>query len=428
MKAATFPAEQQSMGRTAMIIGAGPAGLTAAYELLTRTDIQPTVLERSDAMGGISRTVNYKGNRIDIGGHRFFSKSDRVVNWWLDRLTLEHTDEARLELGYQNQIRMLETGGGAAPESSDRVMLIRQRKSRIYFHRKFFEYPLSLSMDTLRKLGLIEMLLIGLSYCRSALFPIRPERNLEQFFVNRFGRRLYETFFRSYTEKVWGVPCREISAEWGAQRVKGLSIRKAVVHIAKQVLGRGRDLSQKDIETSLIERFLYPKYGPGQLWEETARTVTKLGGAISTNWKVNRVEHEDGRITAIRAVHTVTGETRRFQADFFFSTMPVKDLVEGLDPAAPVEVREIASGLMYRDFITVGLLCRSLKVTDITKQGRERIRDNWIYIQEPDALVGRLQVFNNWSPYMVADPDHTWIGLEYFCNEGDGLWTKTMTS
>jgi protoporphyrinogen oxidase len=192
------------MGRTAVIIGAGPAGLTAAYELLTRTDIEPTVLERSDAMGGISRTVNYKGNRIDIGGHRFFSKSDRVVNWWLDRLTLEHTDAARLELGYQNQIRMLETGGGVASENSDRVMLIRQRKSRIYFHRKFFEYPLSLSMDTLRQLGLIEMLLIGLSYCRSALFPIRPERNLEQFFVNRFGRRLYETFFRSYTEKVWG--------------------------------------------------------------------------------------------------------------------------------------------------------------------------------------------------------------------------------
>lgn len=409
-------AEQQSMGRTAVIIGAGPAGLTAAYELLTRTDIRPVVLEQSDYMGGISRTVNYKGNRIDIGGHRFFSKSDRVLSWWLDRLALEHTDGARLDLAYHNRSHLLEAGGTVDPGTSDRVMLVRNRKSRIYFQRKFFDYPLSLSADTLRKLGLMETLLVGLSYCRSLLFPIRPEKNLEQFVINRFGRRLYRTFFQSYTEKVWGVPCQEISAEWGAQRMKGLSIRKALAHIARQIGGSKGDLAQKNIETSLIERFMYPKYGPGQLWEETARVVADLGGAISTQWKVNRIEHDGKRVLRVRAVNTASGETTQHSGEYFFSTMPVKELVDALDPPAPEPVQEVARGLMYRDFITVGLLCRSLKLSDV--------KDNWIYIQERDALVGRLQIFNNWSPYMVANPVHTWIGLEYFCNEGDELWSR----
>ncbi len=412
------------MGRTAVIIGAGPAGLTAAYELLTRTDVKPIVLERSDQMGGISRTVNYKGNRIDIGGHRFFSKSDRVVQWWLQRLALEESDGSKLHLTYQNQSRELKASGLANPESTDRVMLIRSRKSRIYFQRKFFDYPLSLSLDTLTKLGLFQTMLIGFSYTKSALFPIKPEENLEQFFINRFGRRLYNTFFKSYTEKVWGVPCNEISAEWGAQRVKGLSVLKALSHMVKQIVPKKQDLAQKDVETSLIEWFLYPKFGPGQVWEETADLVRKLGGEISTGWKVNRLYHTDGKISAIDAVNDA-GETRSFQGDYFFSTMPVKDLVHDLSPQAPAAVREVAGGLMYRDFITVGLLCKSLKIGDNSANGQVRIKDNWIYIQEPDALVGRLQIFNNWSPYMVADQKHVWIGLEYFCNEGDSLWTKS---
>jgi protoporphyrinogen oxidase len=417
------------MARTAIIIGAGPAGLTAAYELLTRTDVLPIVLERTDQMGGISRTVNYKGNRIDIGGHRFFSKSDRVVKWWLDRLALEQNDGSKLRLTYQNQSRELDSHGDLDAESTDRVMLIRSRKSRIYFRRRFFDYPLSLSVDTLSKLGLFQTMLIGFSYCRSALFPIKPEENLEQFFINRFGRRLYQTFFKSYTEKVWGVPCNEISAEWGAQRVKGLSILKALTHMAKQALPKKKDLSQKDVETSLIEWFMYPKFGPGQVWEETAELVTKLGGQILTNWKVQGIQHSGNRITSVEAVHATSGEKRSFQGDFFFSTMPVKDLVHSLNPPAPAPVREVAQGLMYRDFITVGLLCKSLKLSDApvnaNGSGKHRIKDNWIYIQEPDALVGRLQIFNNWSPYMVANPDHTWIGLEYFCNEGDELWRKS---
>ncbi len=412
------------MPRTAVIIGAGPAGLTAAYELLTRTDVVPLVLERSDQMGGISRTVNYKGNRIDIGGHRFFSKSDRVVQWWLDRLSLEQSNGSKLHLGYQNQSRPFEAPGSADPESSDSVMLIRSRKSRIYFRRRFFDYPLSLSVDTIRKLGLFQTALIGMSYCKSAMFPIKPEENLEQFFINRFGRRLYHTFFKSYTEKVWGVPCQEISAEWGAQRVKGLSIMKALTHMAKQAMPKKKDLSQKDVETSLIEWFLYPKFGPGQVWEETAELVRKKGGQILTNWKVGKLHHVDNQVTAVDAVNSESGETRTFEGEYFFSTMPVKDLVRSLDPAAPAPVCEVAEGLMYRDFITVGLLCKSLKLSDAAASGKVRIKDNWIYIQEPDALVGRLQIFNNWSPYMVANPEHTWIGLEYFCNEGDELWRK----
>jgi protoporphyrinogen oxidase len=411
------------MPRTAVIIGAGPAGLTAAYELLTRTDVVPVVLEKSNQMGGISRTVNYNGNRIDIGGHRFFSKSDRVVEWWLDRLALEKGNGSRLHLSYQNQKREWAAAGTVDPKTNDRVMLIRSRKSRIYFQRKFFDYPLSLSLDTIRKLGLLETMLIGLSYTKSALFPIKPEENLEQFFINRFGRRLYLRFFKSYTEKVWGVPCNEISAEWGAQRVKGLSVMKALSHMVKQLVPKKQDLAQKDVETSLIEWFLYPKFGPGQVWEETAELVCRRGGRISTGWKVNRLHHGGGRITAVEAVHD-SGETRTFAGEFFFSTMPVRDLVQAMSPEAPAAVREVANGLMYRDFITVGLLCKSLQLRD-SDSTAARIKDNWIYIQEPDALVGRLQIFNNWSPYMVADPNHTWIGLEYFCNEGDELWRKT---
>ena len=403
--------------RRAVIIGAGPAGLTAALELLRRTDIQPVVLEKSYAMGGISRTVNYKGNRMDIGGHRFFSKSDRVMNWWLDILPLESTGEASHFISYQNQIRALSAGTlNVDPEQSDRVMLIRNRKSRIYFLRKFFEYPISLSPETLGNLGLLRTLKIGLSYTKSAVSQIQPETSLEHFLINRFGRQLYLTFFKSYTEKVWGVSCSEISAEWGAQRIKGLSIAKAVAHMFKKLSsGKPKNLGQKDVETSLIEKFLYPKYGPGQLWDTVAEKVTAAGGEIHTGWSVDKIVTDGDRVTAVEAVDE-SGKRKSFRADYVFSTMPVKELAGSIDAPVPANVREIANGLMYRDFITVGMLLKKLRIGNL--------QDNWIYVQEPDVLVGRIQIFNNWSPYMVADPSTTWIGLEYFCNDTDQLWTQ----
>jgi protoporphyrinogen oxidase len=411
---------------TAVIIGAGPAGLTAAYELLERTDIQPVVLEMSEYMGGISRTVNYKGNRIDIGGHRFFSKSDRVMEWWLSFMPLEKVDDPNIKITYHQQQRSLGTGDSAPdPRLENRVMLLRNRLSRIYFLRRFFSYPITLSLDTIGKLGVFKTILIGCSYLQSLLFPIRPEKNLEDFFINRFGRRLYFTFFKSYTEKVWGVACSQISPEWGAQRIKGLSIYRTLLHIVRKMLpAKGADMSQKGTETSLIERFLYPKFGPGQMWEEVARQVTDLGGRILTGWRVDKLEHSGhNRVTAIVATHAGTGEQRRFPGDYFFSTMPVKNLIAGLNPAAPAPIQQVSDGLVYRDFITVGLLCRRLKLREPRDGGT--IKDNWIYIQEPDVLVGRLQIFNNWSPYMVADPNKIWVGLEYFCNETDSLWHKS---
>ncbi len=410
--------------KRAVIVGAGPAGLTAALELLTRTDIQPIVLEMSDAIGGISRTVNYKGNRIDIGGHRFFSKSDRVMQWWLNILPMEAVTGPDTKITYQRQTTTVPaTSRPANPALDDRVMLVRQRKSRIYFMRRFFEYPITLSGDTIRKLGIFKTMKIGLSYMRSVLFPIRNESNLEQFFVNRFGRELYLTFFKSYTEKVWGIECKSISAEWGAQRIKGLSIYKTVVHILKKMMPkREKDIAQKDVETSLIEQFLYPKFGPGQMWEEVARRVTHLGGELHMRWVVDEIEHSENVVTGLIGRNTQTGERQRFSGDYFFSTMPVKELVAKMEPPAPEQIREISDGLMYRDFITVGVLCDRIKLRD---SSGELVKDNWIYIQEPDVLVGRLQIFNNWSPSMVADPEKVWIGLEYFCNEGDGLWQRS---
>jgi protoporphyrinogen oxidase len=408
----------------AIIIGAGPAGLTAAYELLTRTDIQPIVLEKSDCVGGISRTVNYKGNRIDIGGHRFFSKSDRVMSWWLRMLPLEASERGSLAVQYHG----MERTTGASPSgldaaSEDRVMLLRSRKSRIYYLRRFFDYPITLSLATLRKLGLLRTLRIGISYVKSALFPLKEERTLEQFFINRFGKELYNTFFKSYTEKVWGVPCGRIGAEWGAQRIKGLSVRAALAHALKKAVHRGGGgIGQKDTETSLIEQFLYPKFGPGQMWEEVARLVVEKGGEIRTGCRVDRVHTDGWRVKSLEATNSASGEKESFAGDYFFSTAPIQELLRSFDAAPPTSTLEVSDGLVYRDFITVGLLVKSLKIHDRTPRGKKLIGDNWIYIQEPDVQLGRLQIFNNWSPFLVADPSHVWLGLEYFCNQSDALW------
>ena len=396
--------------KTAIIIGAGPAGLTAAYELLTRTDIVPIVLEASPNIGGISQTVNYKGNRMDIGGHRFFSKSDRVMQWWLQHLPVEETAYGEADIFYHGQQAHIKTGT-ANPEREDRVMLVRKRVSRIYFLRKFFRYPISLSAETMRNLGLRRMMRIGSSYLRFRLFPVKPEISLEDFFINRFGKELYLTFFKDYTEKVWGFHCNQISKEWGAQRIKGLSISKAIAHALRP---SRKDIGQKSTETSLIERFLYPKYGPGQLWEYVAEQIRTRGGSILMNHEVCGLERSSTDTLSMVFARNEAGEECSFEADYVFSTMPVKDLVAGMRFDVPETVRQTSAQLPYRDFITVGLLLKKLRTGTIP--------DNWVYIQERDVRLGRLQVFNNWSPWLVKDPDTVWLGLEYFCQEGDEIW------
>jgi protoporphyrinogen oxidase len=413
--------------RRAVIVGAGPAGLTAAYQLLVETDIRPVVLEKSALMGGISRTVEHHGNRIDIGGHRFFSKSDRVMDWWMSMLPIERRAGDDLEITYHNRSTTLEGDlPRADPEETDEVLLVRPRKSRIFYRGKFFDYPISLSPRTLLNLGPWSSIRIGLSYLKSVVTPAGEPRNLEEFLVGRFGRELYLTFFKDYTEKVWGVRCTEISAEWGAQRIKGLSIAKAIAHFARSLLPRRRtgDLKQKGAETSLIERFLYPKLGPGQMWDVVRRKVEAMGGEVLTHREVTRVLTDGDRIRAVEARDPRSGESFTYEGDFFFSTMAVRDLVHALDREPPAEVLEVADGLLYRDFLTVGLLVDRLAIEDA--RGSGRVADTWIYIQEPGVQIGRLQIFNNWSPWMVADPENTvWLGLEYFCYDTDELWRSS---
>ena len=430
--------------RRAVIAGAGPAGLTAAYELLARTDVVPLIAEATSATGGIAQTYNYKGNRIDIGGHRFFSKSERVMRWWFNMLPLQgaaatDTAAAGHEIDYATEAvvrylcpecvpdrESLEVRRPAPdPEREDAVMLQRPRLSRIFYGRRFFPYPLSISFSVAARLGVWNTFLIGLSYLGSRLSPRRDETYLDAFFINRFGRRLYETFFKDYTEKVWGVPCDQIRADWGAQRIKGLSLTRAVTHAVRDLLSSDFAKTERERETSLISRFYYPKLGPGQMWETVADQVTRCGGDIEYRTKVAGVRVEDGRVRSVTLERVETGEREEVACDHFFSTMPIRDLVAMTDPPPPANVREVAANLVYRDFMTVGLLLRRLNVQEQGKAPAARIPDNWIYVQDGDVEVGRVQVFNNWSPYMVADQANTvWIGLEYFVNEGDALWQK----
>jgi len=395
--------------KTVLIIGAGPAGLTAAHELIRNGRFQVIVCEASGDIGGISRTANYKGNRMDIGGHRFFSKSDWVMNWWRDILPVQPV--------------------GAEKVAEEKRILVRNRLSRIYYLRRFFDYPVSLSGKTIRNLGLVRMARIGASYWYAMAFPRMPERSLEDFLVNRFGNELYRTFFKDYTEKVWGVPCCEISAEWGAQRIKGLSVIKALKHALRKSMSRASD-NQRETNTSLIEHFLYPKLGPGQLWEEVADRIRKSGGDIRLNTRVTGIHRDGPAVSNVSVQSTSDSETTRIRADYVVSTMPVKDLIAGMTPEPPANVCEVASLLPYRDFITVGLLLRSMKANPQSASvlANHCLPDNWIYIQESDVKLGRIQVFNNWSPYMVADPGKIWLGLEYFCQEGDDLWRKDAPS
>jgi protoporphyrinogen oxidase len=403
-----------------VVIGAGPAGLTAAHELLSRAadEYDVTVLEESQTVGGISRTVVHDGNRMDIGGHRFFSKEHRVTDWWAKRMPAQGAPslDDRI-LGRESTL----VDGGPDPQTQDRVMLTRSRVSRIYYDHKFFDYPISLSPKTLKAMGPATTAAVGASYMGAQVKKL-PEDSLENFYVNRFGHKLYSMFFEGYTEKLWGRHPREISADWGSQRVKGLSIVALLKDAVAKAVGRK---NAANTETSLIERFQYPKFGPGQLWEEAATEVEELGGRVLYGQRAVHVDTaQNDMLTSVTAVDSDGAQTV-FEADYVLSTMPLKDLAAAMSDV-PEDVARIAAGLPYRDFVTVGLLVDRLELkneTDIPTLGNI-VPDNWIYVQDTGVKLGRIQVFNNWSPYLVADPEHTvWVGLEYFCAEGDDFWT-----
>ena len=375
--------------QSVVIIGGGPAGLTAAWELIKdggadKYDV--TVLEGTREFGGISRTVKHNGNRMDIGGHRFFSKDERIMDWWKTVLPLQGApsyDDKKLGRDHDME------PAGPDPEVEDKVMLKRHRVSRIFWNSHFFDYPISLSPNTLKAMGFKLTMVAGFSYLKS-MFHKLPEDNLENFYINRFGRKLYSMFFEGYTEKLWGRHPSQISADWGAQRVKGLSIMGVLKNAFQKLLPKKR--SNAEVETSLIEEFWYPKYGPGQLWETVESNCEAAGVKVLTDARVVEVRQTDG--------------------------------------AVPADMTEVANGLPYRDFVTVGLLVKHLKLkntTSIPTLGNPPIvPDCWIYVQDPGYKVGRLQIFNNWSPYLVKDVDDTvWIGLEYFCEEGDSFWNMS---
>ena len=357
----------------AVIIGAGPAGLTTAYELGKR-GITSTVLEASDQVGGISKTVSYRGYRFDIGGHRFFSKVPLINDLWHEILGED--------------------------------FLLRPRLSRIYYSNHFFNYPLK-PLNALVGLGPIESLLVGLSYFKAKCVQTREERTFEQWVSNRFGPRLYQIFFKTYTEKVWGIPCTEISADWAAQRIKNLSLKQA---LRNAFFGSKQDHDGSSL-TSLIEQFHYPRFGPGMMWERCRTLVEKQGSQTCQGVKVNRIRHYHGRVDCVSG-QTVTGEHVDYDGAHFVSTMPLRELIQALDPLPPEEVLRAAQRLRYRDYLTVVLVVNRDSL----------FPDNWIYIHSSDVKMGRIQNYKNWSPYMVPDPTRTSLGLEYFLWDKDEEW------
>lgn len=420
------------MKKTAIIIGAGPAGLTAAYEFLEKSDIKPIIFESTDMLGGISQTNVYKGNRIDIGGHRFFSKSKNIMDWWMNILPIQQSPsyddkllEKKLNYSLLDNItnvdipnRYLKT---LDPEISDEVFLIRNRISRILFLKKLFNYPVTLNLDTLKKLGIKRTFKIGIDYLKTLIHKM-PEDNLENFYINRFGKELYKTFFEKYTYKVWGIECKNIAADWGAQRVKGLNISKTIMHALHELT----KINEKNVETSLIEQFLYPKLGPGQMWEIVGRKIIENGGEIHLNSEVTGFEIENNVLKTVEI-----NNNKKINGNYFISTMPIKNLISCINKTnpntVPKDIYNLSQGLIYRDFITVGIMLNDINLKNETETPtiNNILPDTWIYIQEEDVKLGRVQIFNNWSPYLVADPNKIWLGLEYFCNEGDELWSKS---
>lgn len=399
-----------------IIIGAGPAGLTAAYELLKKKeDLHIDIFEASEYIGGISRTHQFEGNRMDLGGHRFFTKNEEVMKLWQELMPLQGmpaSDDLLL-----NRMPRL-SKGGPDPEKTDDVLLSRHRISRIFFLKKFFDYPISIKWGTFANMGFLRTMQAGFGYLHAMIFK-KKEDSLENFYINRFGKPLYQMFFEDYTEKVWGIHPSHISADWGAQRVKGLSLMKALVSIIMKPFRKGNN-----VETSLIEEFYYPKKGPGSLYEKMADEVIKLGGFIHYHSEVKTICCDESGIHKV-IVEEQNGEKREYEADTVFSSMPIKDLIEAMGEYVPKNVSDIAKVLPYRDFMTVGLLVKEIELKNQTKYPAVSgiVPDTWIYVQDRDVRMGRLQIFNNWSPYMVADNEHTvFMGLEYFCNEGDSFW------
>ncbi len=354
-----------------VVIGAGPAGLTTAYEL-AKNGLPCTLLEADKQVGGISQTVSYKDFRFDIGGHRFFSKVPMVNELWHEIL-------------------------------GDNFLL-RPRISRIHYNNKFFDYPLK-ATNALAGLGPVEALLVGFSYAKTKIFPSQNEENFEQWVINRFGTRLYQIFFKTYTEKVWGIPCNEISADWAAQRIKNLSLKEAVLN----ALFGARN---GKVVTSLIEEFHYPRFGPGMMWEKCEELVAGYGSPTLKGIKVEKIKHRHGRVECVSG-RTETGERLEFEGSHFVSTMPLRELVEAMDPQPPEKVVQAAKGLRYRDYLTVVLVVNRESV----------FPDNWIYIHSPEVKMGRMQNYKNWSPYMVPNPSRTSLGLEYFLWDKDEEWT-----
>lgn len=405
-----------------VVIGAGPAGLTAAYELLQKKgDYEVEVLESQNQVGGISKTIKHNGNRMDIGGHRFFSKNDRVMEWWFNILPIQGYPS------YDDKILKADKPyikGGRDPEKEDDVMLIRRRISRIYYLKKFFDYPVKLKIQTFINMGFLRTAKVVFSYLKTLIVKRNPEKSLEDFMINRFGVALFHMFFENYTEKLWGRHPSEISAAWGAQRIKGLSVKEILKDILSKPFNKKKDVLQKNVETSLIEQFFYPKYGPGQLWEAVAKQIEVCGGIIHKKRRVSKIEVKGNKINEV-----ICENGQRFKGDIFISSMPIKDLIEALpEKSMNSDIRKDAINLPYRDFITVGLLIKKLKIKNNSKLEtiRNIIPDCWMYIQEPEVKLGRLQVFNNWSPYMLADHENNvWLGLEYFCDEGDGMWNMS---
>ena len=359
------------MEKHVVVMGGGPAGLAAGYEAINR-GYRCTVLEKDDIVGGIARTVNFKGYRFDIGGHRFFTKNREVDAFWHKVL----------------------------PED----FLSVNRLSRIYYRNRFFYYPLR-PMNAFLGLGPLDSLLIFLSYIKIRLFPLEEEKSFEQWVTNRFGRKLYETFFRTYTEKVWGVPCSRIGAEWAAQRIKGLSLTTAV----KNALFGGR----KNKIKTLIPRFHYPREGPGMMYQALAEKIRAKGGTVDLNSEVVELHHENGNLASVIVKNPKTGETRQVHGDFFLSSIPITQLAERLRPAPPDTVLDSCRRLRYRAILVVNLVL----------DRKNLFPDNWVYVHSPEVKLGRLQNYKNWSPYMIDNQDHTSLGLEYFCDQGDDLWT-----
>ena len=400
------------------IIGAGPAGLTAAYELQQHSDCAITLFEKTEAIGGISQTVNYRGNRIDIGGHRFFSKSEWVMRWWFNILPIRNS-EKNIVTSYQNKQSSIDTTN-YIDDSAEDFFEVRPRKSRIFYRRRFFDYPVKFNLNTLLSFGILKSLRIGMSLIYIRFFPIKNEKNLEDFYINRFGKELYLTFFKDYTKKVWGTECRNLSAEWGRQRIKDVSLRKMIRHQLRSILSPAKQgIGNKEVEQSLTEYFLYPPKGPGQLWAKVVNELDKSRVDVQFNTEVLHFDINDHLVSKVhyRDSYGVVQEQR---FDAIFSTMPLKHVFRGFGNQVDPAIRHTATNLPYRDFLIVGLLLKRLK----PESDNDKLTDNWLYIQDKGVKVGRIQLFHNWSSSMIKDPSLRWVGAEYFLNADEPLWTR----